>query len=37
MNIESAYSITNALVLESKKYVNPSRLDVESNNENMQN
>ena len=33
MNIESAYSITNALVSESKKYVIPLRLDVENNNE----
>ena len=33
MNIESAYSITNALVSESKKYVIPLRLDVENNSE----
>ena len=33
MNIESLYSITNALVSESKKYIIPSRLDVENNNE----
>ena len=34
MNIESAYSIINALVSESKKYVITSRLDIEKNNEN---
>ena len=33
MNIESAYSITNALVSESKEYVILSCLNVENNNE----
>ena len=33
MNIKSAYSITNTLVSESKKYIIPSRLGVENNNE----
>ena len=33
MNIESVYSITNALVSESKKYVILSGLNVKNNNE----
>ena len=33
MNIKSAYSITNTLVSESKKYITPSRLGVENNDE----
>ena len=32
MNIKSVYSITNALVVESKKYLVPSWLDIENNN-----